>query len=329
MGVALPRPGRGTLARVGTRMLRQLAICSTWLVAACSSTYLGDGDGAGIGAGSGGTVGPSGPTVPRAGRDGTITMPPGTAGRSQPGTGGRGGGGGGQIVVPPDGSAIALAVSVRARGVLVLSTRSTQPLYIQTCSNAIVLEKDSAGTWVGLRDDRPPSSNNPGYLLDGQYVSPSRDLGCELVSCRPLAPEEPAGSAIEYVTTGSGLPPGDADVPTEPVANIESRGVRGEMRLRFSYFADSACTRTRSVDVYFDMPEGFCCLRGPGGCNPSGPIGGWAPTEATCPSDMPALDASYEQRLDPWGCPVLAYDASVCCNCVPEDAGIEDQQQGR
>ena len=48
----------------------------------------------------------------------------------------------------------------------------------RTCSNAR-LEKNVGGTPVPLVDDRPPSSNSPGYFLDGRYFEPSFNEGCE------------------------------------------------------------------------------------------------------------------------------------------------------
>lgn len=305
--------------------MRALNVVSSGLLfcLACTATPLGglEDD---YGRGLAGSSAPSSPTAGRTGGGGP-SQPPGMM---PPGSGG------GPInpgrPVPPDldGGApvppVGFKARVKAGGAVMLETFSIKPLYMLTCSSAFSLEQPYAGSWVPLRDDRPPSYMNPGYFLDGVFVPPSFNEGCDVLTCRPLGPTVDVPLfALEYVQLGSiSAPPGSGISGTIPA--IESRGRRGDLRLRLNYSEDSNCSRFTEATIDFFVPDGECCYVGPEGCNASNAGGGWTPSPGDCPALFPSSGTYYTARVDGFGCAKLIPDPQRCCgsNCGDEDAGV-------
>jgi hypothetical protein len=127
-----------------------------------------------------------------------------------------------------------------------------------------VLEKRVAGDWQPLQDDRHPSWNNPGYFLDGEYVQPSFNLGCDVVYSERAfyGGQTQAGHAREYVKTGTralSLEEEDAGTfgeiePDDPADVIETREFHGELRVRFKYSLLANCETPQEVVLQLEVP---------------------------------------------------------------------------
>ena len=291
-------------------------------VSACSNSYRPEtevipGAGQGPGPGATGAVG-SGTAGTRGGRAGSRSVPPSPAGSfaPPPGTGGWGAAGA---------SSTAPTFSARLDGtnVIVEVTNSILAYYL-TCNDAVVLQKlDAAGTWVRPTDDRPPSYNNPGYYLDGRYVAPSFNEGCNVTSCQNFGSRHFVAKAAEYVQTGLV----ETTVNGSPVfvPSIETRPLRGVLliEVRYSYGDPNCNTSAQVVQLKVEVPpfDGVCCPPGREGCNSTGPGGGWALDYDSCRDLLPAYDTYYRRYVDSHGCPFLGEDLSQCCGCY--DAGVD------
>jgi len=199
------------------------------------------------------------------------------------------------------------------------------PLTQLSCSGWwAVLEKPDGARWVPLQDDRHPSSNNPGYFLDGEYIEPSFNLGCDVIGCddQPFSDLIYADDAREYVKVGTMALPEDVSPapgmspPDDPADVIETRPFSGALRVRFTYSTERDCSEPHEVTVPLEIPEhGVCCPIGSPSCSSTGPGGGWAPTADACLEWSEVFDESFVITTDPRGCPALADDPDTCCGC--------------
>jgi hypothetical protein len=206
---------------------------------------------------------------------------------------------------------------------IMLETRTDAQLSYLTCQNAIRVEKHLENAWAAMQDDRHPSSSNPGYYLDGEYVPSSSNLGCDQVECVPFSRTQVAGRAEEYVKTGSKAPPAGEPAAADEVDVVETRAFHGEVRVRVDYSQTPQCEATDKVVLPLTIPGegGVCCPIGSEGCWDPGPGGGWAPSLAECKPWKPAFDVAFSEERDAHGCPTLVEDESFCCSCRPDDAG--------
>jgi hypothetical protein len=191
------------------------------------------------------------------------------------------------------------------------------PIRYLTCSGAVKLEKQVGSQWKAPQDDRYPSASNPGFYLDGRFIEPSQNMGCDQRSCEIHDDKIFVARALEYVETGTQAAPTDAPTATGTVPVVESRPLSGTVRIALVYSYDEACDGTKTTEVTFDIPaDGVCCPIAEAGCsNENPPTGGWAPTLDACPDWNVQFEAYYDRRTDPWGCPVLVRDNTVCCGC--------------
>lgn len=199
-------------------------------------------------------------------------------------------------------------------------------LHYWTCMDEPSLQKQVDGEWVGLRDDRPPGWNSPGYFLDDQYIAPSHNLGCDFLLCTPFGETRSVGRAIEHVKVGMRAKPLDAppEAPS-PVDVIETRPIAGELRVRVTFSTGSDCATSHEAFVPLTLPEqGVCCAVGSPECSSEGPGGGWARTLQECRPWSTEFDLAYQLVDDAHECPTLVPDYPQCCGCVPNDmdAGI-------
>jgi hypothetical protein len=139
--------------------------------------------------------------------------------------------------------------------------QSAEPLRGPSCldNNDPVIEQKIDGGWVPLRDDRHLGVSNPGYYLDGRYIRPSSNLGCDMPGCYPLGNPIRAGEALEYVKTGMASPPDDDwagsnsfGVPADPADTVETIRVEGPLRVRFTYVRGSGCDESEYAVVEVD-----------------------------------------------------------------------------
>lgn len=139
-----------------------------------------------------------------------------------------------------------------------------EPMSQLTCSGFDpILQKPVGDTWEPLQDDRPPVYDNPGYYLDGQYVPPGGNLGCDFVTCDPVESTLSWAQALEFVKTDTMSPPSDVHpgpgappVVADPADVLETRRVHGPLRARFLYSSDASC-RAKPVEVVlpFELPD--------------------------------------------------------------------------
>ncbi len=123
--------------------------------------------------------------------------------------------------------------------------------YVRSCSDAAELLEQ---TEQGLRrppEELPSSHNHRGYYLDGAYIRPSCNLGCDVVRCGSLSRTRPL-SAVRHVLSGTDAAPGGAPVdPGFPCAPRDPEsGDAGVGRDAGALASD------REVDVFESVPLG-------------------------------------------------------------------------
>jgi hypothetical protein len=217
---------------------------------------------------------------------------------------------------------------------IVVDVAAGDEVHYRTCRDEARLEKRVGATWTRPQDDRPPSANNPGYFLDGKYMWPSFNLGCDYILCAAWDETftRSVARAAEYVKVGTRDKPAYAPAnAASPVDVIESRPLSGELRVRITYSKDAECSASEQATAPITVPQdGVCCPIGLTQCSSDGPGGGWAPTLDACPEWSMGFDVGYMITTDIRGCERLIEDNSACCGCVP-DAGNDastDQDAG-
>ncbi len=206
---------------------------------------------------------------------------------------------------------------------IVVDVLGGQSLHAQSCSGSTQVEKQTAsGQWASLQDDRYPSFNNPGYYLDGVFVRPEFNLGCDVVGCDSLPLQIFLGYARQYVKTGEKPAPAGETTAKSPAPVVETRAFQGTLRITIKYSTGASCDATQQVVLQLVVPkDGVCCPIGLPGCSSSGPGGGWARSLTECRTWSPEYDVYFAAVSDVHGCPALAADNAQCCGCV-SDAGM-------
>lgn len=220
-----------------------------------------------------------------------------------------------------DGKSDAALLSTRMVGDEVFVDAARVDLYYWTCMGEPTLQKQVGAEWVSLRDDRPPGWNSPGYFLDGQYLAPSMNLGCDYITCNAFGETHSIARAVEHVKVGTRAKPASAPANApSPVDMIERRPLSGALRARLTYSTSSDCAASTEEFVPITVPEqGVCCPIGDAQCSSEGPGGGWAPTLDACRPWSTTFDVAYQVINDPHDCPTLDYDHTICCGCIPTD----------
>jgi hypothetical protein len=122
------------------------------------------------------------------------------------------------------------------------------------------IDKRVGATWQPLQDDRHPHHENPGYFLDGEYVEPSFNEGCDALGCFSTfgRGEIRAGYAREYVKTGTrALSSEEEDAGVEvddPADVVETRAFHGELRVRFKYSLLEDCDAPQELALELEVP---------------------------------------------------------------------------
>ncbi len=206
---------------------------------------------------------------------------------------------------------------------IVVDVLGGQALRAESCSGSMQVEKHvAAGQWAPLQDDRYPYFNNPGYYLDGVFVRPSSNLGCDVVGCDPLPQQIFLGYAREYVKTGQKPAPAGETTAKSPAPVIETRAFHGTLRITLKYSTDASCNTKQQVVLQLVVPkDGVCCPIGLPGCSSSGPGGGWARALTECRTWRTEYDLYFATVNDVHGCPALEFDNAQCCGCAAPDAG--------
>jgi hypothetical protein len=207
----------------------------------------------------------------------------------------------------------------RLQGEYVLIDRPPgRALFIMTCNNAVLLEKQSGAGWAPLRDARNGGWNGPGYYFDDVYFPPTPNPGCDFSYCSSVSDAINAGAALEYLEQGS-RPGPVADGGTPPwVPDIKSQALEGKLRVSLRYSLNPQCGEMQSVQLELDVPKGVCCPPGnPAVCDGSRVVGGWAASLDTC-FQWVLQDGYASLSKDAHGCPMLKGSTSAgdhCCGC--------------
>jgi hypothetical protein len=133
-----------------------------------------------------------------------------------------------------------------------------------TCDLFEGMDKQVGGEWVSLRNDLPGTFYQPGsadgYMLDGQFVPPSGSAGCDLLECADLSDNEGLPPAVEYVATGTTMPPADfiykdPFVRPSTIDVYESQPLQAtKVRTYMKYFTDAKCHDRHDLALEVTMP---------------------------------------------------------------------------
>jgi len=171
--------------------------------------------------------------------------------------------------IPLDAEAVQLPTfTARLSGTQIwLDAQSDRPLFLSSCADEVVLEKRSGDGWTAPRDDRPPSTEHPGYYLDGVFEPPNMNNGCDISGCYELDESIPVGLAIEYEQVGTMAPPPGSRSPAELVAVIVSHPLEGDLRVRVRYSMTDRLEVRRCADeiettAELTLAEGSVCCCG-------------------------------------------------------------------
>lgn len=308
-------------AHLGPLLYSVAIVLGSSFPSGCSDSYRPSTQVIPPGTGATGAVGT--PTAGRAGgRAGAPAPPPRGAGSFAPVPPRSGAGGG---LSAGSGSVDVVGFSVRLDGgSVMLDVNNPLAAFYWTCRDAIVLQKldVATGTWVRPIDQRPPSHNNPGYYLDGRFVPPSFNEGCDVLACQNFGSTNFVAKAAEYVQVGV-VEIVDQGTPVY-VPSIETRPLTGSARVVVQYASDGMCTAQMSTVLALTLPtsDGVCCAIGNEGCSSTGPAGGWALDYDSCRPFFPSFDTYFRRSVDQHGCPYLLEDVNLCCGCA--DAGVEE-----
>ena len=129
----------------------------------------------------------------------------------------------------------------------------TSNKYIMTCSTPVIQLAQMAedGSTTPLETDvEAVGDRYTGYWLDGEFVYPSLDEGCDVLMCVPIE-ENPTQILISYEVTGEAAPPDDLDTwlkenggwmeAEEMVTVVESAPILDRVEVMFSYYEDAEC----------------------------------------------------------------------------------------
>jgi hypothetical protein len=199
-------------------------------------------------------------------------------------------------------------------------------VYFMNCS-AVNLEKYDASGWTRLRDDRNTPANAAGYYLDGVYVPPQINPGCDFDFCSPGGTGIGVGAALEYVETGtrplaSNTPPPLLGITAaNPARDIKTQPYIGKLRVSFNYAREAKCQFRQTVRLELEAPTGSCCPVSTS-CSSTN-AGGWAASADDC-SSRAFQDGYFTPAKDVHGCDVLNTSTSsgaMCCGCAAPAQG--------
>lgn len=150
----------------------------------------------------------------------------------------------------PDGSDISLH---QDGDQVVVDIQEAPPMFVQSCMTPVLqlaqLEDD--GTLSALETDVESAGDRwEGYWLDGVFVYPSLDEGCDMVVCMPLS-DNPSLDLIAYTVVGDEAPPEELEAwleenggwmeAAESVAVVESMPITGELEVTLSFHESGEC----------------------------------------------------------------------------------------
>ena len=147
-----------------------------------------------------------------------------------------------------------LNISVHQDGdQVVVDIQEAPPMFVQSCMTPVLqlaqIEED--GTQSALTADVESAGDRwEGYWLDGEFVYPSLDEGCDVVMCVPLD-DNPSRALISYTVVGEEAPPQDLEAwleengdwleAAESVAVVESAPITGELEVTLSFYESGDC----------------------------------------------------------------------------------------
>jgi hypothetical protein len=199
------------------------------------------------------------------------------------------------------------------------------PLYFMTCTGATKLEKPDGSGWTSLRDDH--ASIGSGFFLDGNYIPPQINPGCDFSHCSQVTTPFDVGPAFEYVQKGtrpieSNAPPVPAGiVAANPAPDIKTQPYTGRLRVTLIYARDAQCTTRETAQIEIEVPSGSCCPVS-SSCSSTN-AGGWAASPDECRSRA-FRDGYFTAAKDVHGCDVLRTSTSsgaMCCGCAMPATG--------
>jgi hypothetical protein len=142
---------------------------------------------------------------------------------------------------------------------LVVELAEGPELYQLTCMTDVVALAvlDGSGGETPLATDHAAVADRyEGYWLDGVFLYPSFDEGCDVVECRPID-RDPEIGRIAFAVTGSDSPPDDLqshidsfgvnEEAAEEVAVVEGTLIEGSILVSLTYHLDDQCQDAEST----------------------------------------------------------------------------------
>ena len=146
-------------------------------------------------------------------------------------------------------------VSVSQEGdEIVVNIESAPAMFIETCMTPVVelAQVNDDGSLSELETDVEDIADQySGYWLDGEFVYPSLDEGCDMVMCVQLE-SNPSERLISYAVTGEDVPPDDLEAWLEEnggwmevatsVSVVESVVITGDLEVSLSFYEEADCS---------------------------------------------------------------------------------------
>ena len=149
---------------------------------------------------------------------------------------------------------------------LVVDLQDAPELFVKTCTTPVLqlaqITADGGRTpLVTAAEDIV--NRYDGYWLDGRFVYPATDEGCDILMCTPLD-DSPRLQLIAYTVTGDEAPPDDLEAwiaqhggrleAAEAVPVVESMTISGAVEVTLSAFDNDTCsgvlqTLTTTADI--------------------------------------------------------------------------------
>ena len=137
---------------------------------------------------------------------------------------------------------------------LVVDIQAAPRMYTETCTTTVVqlaqIEADEARTPLETSVE-DVADRYAGYWLDGRFVYPATDEGCDMVMCIPVD-DDPRRTLVAYTVAGEDDPPDDLAAwieenggwmdPAESVSVVESAPISGAIEVTLSYFDNDTCS---------------------------------------------------------------------------------------
>lgn len=145
-------------------------------------------------------------------------------------------------------------------GTLTVTTTPGEDLYYLTCAADLLKlsQMNDDGTAAPLTTDPDDVGDRyAGYWLDGSFVYPALDEGCDMIVCMPV-PESISVGLMSYGNAGDTAPPDDLEAwleenapgmdAAETVADVQSNPISGTIKIELSYFSDAECEGASTTD---------------------------------------------------------------------------------